>query len=112
LVRERKREQYYLKLKQARKQRIIDQYRQRKSIEESLVFYSAQNIEYKSDMDIFSKMKYNRIQERALSCELSATSDILSHLEYRKISEISIINMVDKSHYNQVPTIENGKTIW
>jgi hypothetical protein len=52
-------------------------------------------------------MKYNRIQERALSCELSATSDILSHLEARNISETSIINMVSKSQYNQLPTIEN-----
>jgi hypothetical protein len=112
LIRERKKEQYLLKLKQARKQRIIAQYKEKRALEKSLVFSSAENIEYKKDLDIFDSMKYNRIQERSLSCELSATSDILSHLEYRKISETSIINMVDKSHYNKLPTIENGKTIW
>lgn len=112
LVRERKKEQYLLKLKQARKQRIIDQYRNRQLLADTLVFNSAENIEYKSSMDISEDMKYNRIQERALSCELSATSDILSHFESRKISETSIINMVSKSQYNQLPTVEDGKTIW
>lgn len=112
LVRERKKEQYLLKIKQARKQRIIAQYKQKRALEQSLVFSSAENIKYKHNLDIFDDMKYNRIQERALSCELSATSDILSHLETRKISESSIINMVSKSQYNKLPSIENGKTIW
>ena len=111
-LREKRKKEISAKIKLIRKQRIIAQFNARQQIEQDLVFSSADNIEYKHDLDIFEEMKYNRIQEKSLSCELSATSDIISHLENRKISETSIINMVDKSMYNQLPIIENGKTIW
>jgi len=57
-------------------------------------------------------MRYKRIQERALSCELSATSDILAYFENKKISEQYIIKLVDKSYYNRLPIEVDGKKIW
>jgi hypothetical protein len=63
--------------------------------------------EYPNYLDISNNLKYKSIQEKSLSCELSATSDILSYFEEQKISEISVINNVEKSLYNQLPRTEN-----
>jgi len=112
LVEKRKLEQYQLKLQREKNERIIAEYKQKQLLEDQIIFNSAENIEYKFEMDIYENMTYNRLQEKALSCEMSATSDILSHLEDKKILESSIINMISKSHYNELPKVENWKTIW
>ncbi|MCP4524216.1 MAG: hypothetical protein GY828_08410 [Candidatus Gracilibacteria bacterium] len=84
-----------------------------KPIVKSVEFKSAPVIEKKvQTFDISSKMTYKSIQEKSLSCELSATSDILSYFTNTKISEISVINKVDKSMYNKLPEIKNGVKIW
>ena len=69
-------------------------------------------IKFNQDLDISDKLEYKRIQEKSLSCELSATADIVSYFEWKKYSEDYIINLVDKDMYNQKPKIVNGKTIW
>ena len=64
------------------------------------------------NFDISDQMKYKRIQERALSCELSAASDILSFFENKEVSESYVISLVQKSYYNKLPEIVNNKRIW
>ncbi|MCP4523299.1 MAG: hypothetical protein GY828_03700, partial [Candidatus Gracilibacteria bacterium] len=82
-------------------------------IKEPIVLSSAPEIiEPEKIFDISDILPYKRIQERSLSCELSATSDILSYFKNEKISEISVINQVDKSQYNELPKKENGVLIW
>ena len=82
----------------------------RKNIEKELVLQSAP--EFPEDLDISNNLKYKRIQERALSCELSAASDILSYLDNKKISESYVISVMDKSYYNSYPIEKNWKIIW
>jgi len=57
-------------------------------------------------------MRYKRIQERALSCELSAASDILAYFENKKVTEQYVIKLVKKSFYNKLPITVDDKTIW
>lgn len=106
-MREQQKQAQLYREKQERKQLLIARFVEAKQKREEQIFNSAENIEYKFSLDITDNMTYNRIQEKSLSCELSATSDILSYLEGRKISETSIINMVDKDQYNQLPTVKN-----
>ena len=111
VLQDNKKQELIIAINKAQKQRIINNFIANKKQKES-EFYITNNIVYPEFFDISDNMSFKSIQEKSLSCELSATSDIISHLENRQISETSIINMVDKSHYNQLPVIENGKTIW
>ncbi len=67
---------------------------------------------YPNELDISSKMKYKRIQERSLSCELSAVSDIISYFENTKYEESYIIDLMDKDFYNKYPVKKGDKIIW
>jgi hypothetical protein len=53
--------------------------------------------------NVINSFKYTRIQQKSLSCELSAASDILSTLENKNITEDELISHVGKSMYNQLP---------
>lgn len=50
-------------------------------------------------LDISNKFKYKSIQKYDLSCEISATSDILSSILSKKISEDELIEKIDKSNF-------------
>lgn len=62
--------------------------------------------------DISDKLKYKRIQEKSLSCELAATADISSYLKNQKVSEEYIISVVEKSKYNSLPIEQDDIKIW
>ncbi|NDK09570.1 hypothetical protein GW846_02225 [Candidatus Gracilibacteria bacterium] len=65
------------------------------------------------DYNIFSKMPYHRLQERSLSCESSATSDVLSYLMSSKVTELSVIEKLGKSDfYNKLPVKRDVGTVW
>jgi len=76
-----------------------------------LALYSSYN--YKDWIfDISSLFPYKRIQEKSLSCESSATADILSSLSWKNYNEDFVINLLDKDFYNQKPTSYNWKRVW
>lgn len=52
------------------------------------------------------------IQKRALSCEISAASDILARHTDRKVTEDFLITQIERSAYGELPKKENGKLIW
>ncbi len=62
--------------------------------------------------DISEKLKYKRIQGKALNCEISATADILSYLLKKEVKESKLEILLDKSEYNKLPTKKNWKTYW
>jgi len=70
------------------------------------------NLQYLYNFDISDKFKYKTLQEKSLSCELSATSDIISYLEDKRVAESFVTRLVAKSHYNTLPKIEDGKKMW
>ncbi len=78
-----------------------------KKILESKVEY-----QYLDQLDISEQIKYKRIQKKSLSCEISATADIVSYLEKKRIAESFFEKMLDKSYYNRLPEIINWKKIW
>ncbi|MDQ7010123.1 MAG: C39 family peptidase [Candidatus Gracilibacteria bacterium] len=57
-------------------------------------------------------IKNKTIQKRALSCEISAASDILSYLKGEKISEDILLNKLEKSEYNTLPKYKNENLSW
>jgi hypothetical protein len=66
-----------------------------------------------TDFNILWDMYQIHLQERSLSCEASATADIVSTLLARNIKEIDIIEMLPKSDfYNKLPTKNSGQIIW
>jgi len=69
-------------------------------------------LEFPVNLDVSSNLKHKRIQERSLSCELSATSDIVAYFINRKVTESYIIKQVDKSFYNKALQIVDNKKIW
>lgn len=62
--------------------------------------------------DISDSMEIKTIQQRALSCEISATADILSHLLQKEITENTLLEKLKKSEYNTLPQIKNNKIYW
>ena len=52
------------------------------------------------------------IQKRTLSCEISATADILTYLSWKEIKEDSLLWMLPKSEYNKLPKKTNWKITW
>jgi hypothetical protein len=63
-------------------------------------------------MDISKRMLYKTIQKRALSCEISATADILSYLTWWEIKENNLLSILPKSSYNTFPEKKNWKIYW
>jgi hypothetical protein len=57
----------------------------------------------KEFLDISLAIKQKHIQEMSLSCEISATADILSFLLSKKISEKELLKKLNKSDYNKFP---------
>jgi hypothetical protein len=64
--------------------------------------------------DISKNMKIKRIQLKSLSCEISATADILSFLTWKEVMENDLLKELAKSQYNKLPTINtiNWKKYW
>lgn len=59
------------------------------------------------DYDISKSLYKKSLQDKSLSCESSATSDIISTLLQKRVTEDDIIEKLPKSsHYNKLP--ENG----
>lgn len=63
-------------------------------------------------IDISKNMLYKTIQKRALSCEISATADILSYLTWWEVKEENLLWILPKSDYNTLPQNKNWKTYW
>lgn len=71
-------------------------------------------INLKSDkvvFDISSKLKLKRIQDRPLSCESSATADIISYFTQRDINEYDIYNLMEKD-FDTLPSKDWKKILW
>ncbi len=65
------------------------------------------------DFNLFSQMPFHRLQERSLSCESSAASDILSYLTAKNISEDEIVDLLPKSDfYNKLPEQRDIWKVW
>lgn len=71
-----------------------------------------QIIDYKKDLDISGNFYSKRIQAKELSCESSATSDILSTLLNKNITEDDVISKLPKSWYWTAAYVENWKKYW
>lgn len=54
---------------------------------------------FADNLDIADKFKYKSIQKYSLSCEISASSDILSAIIWKKIEEDELIEKLDKSSF-------------
>jgi len=79
----------------------------------SISILKINNKNSKKGFDISNKMKIKTIQKRALSCEISATADILSYFEWKKIDEDLLLKKLPKSNYNSFPKIDkNWKKHW
>lgn len=66
-----------------------------------------------TDFNIFWDVFDVHLQEKALSCEISATADILSTLLGKKISEQSLLDILPKSsYYNALPLKNGTNTLW
>jgi len=65
-------------------------------------------------IDISNKLKIKHLQEMPLSCEISATSDILTFLENKKIKESDLLKILQKSEfYNKIAIKkESWEKIW
>lgn len=58
------------------------------------------------DLDISNKFIYKRLQKKALSCEASATSDILSEIKWYNITEDDVIFRMPKSDFYEKIAID------
>jgi len=67
---------------------------------------------YPEMLDISNKMKYKSIQKKSLSCELSATADIISYFENKKVNEDFIEKVLEKSYYNKLPETIRWVRVW
>lgn len=52
------------------------------------------------------------LQEKTYSCEISATSDILSAIKNKDVSEDELIEQIDKSMFAETAQYSNGIYIW
>ena len=52
------------------------------------------------------------LQEKTYSCEISATSDILSTLKNKNFTEDELIQQIDKSKFDETAQYSNGIYIW
>lgn len=67
---------------------------------------------FKPNLDISKNIKLKRIQKRPLSCELSVTADILSHLTSKVVSEDDVFEKIDKTYLDTLPYIIDNKLYW
>lgn len=67
---------------------------------------------FKKNFDISSKIKYKRIQEKPLSCELSVTADILTYLTWKKVSEEDVLTKIENKYLNVLPYQFDWKMYW
>lgn len=110
-VTQRKNDQYFLwtcKLTEKSTEKIFFQkrfqvYKQREEI-------LAKN--YPTQYDLTSDFPKKSIQGKAMSCESSAASDILSRMMNKQITEDDVITILSKSWYNQTAIQKNGKRYW
>jgi len=75
-------------------------------------FYYTKNAYFSEEIDISNKIKQKHIQEMSLSCEISATADILSFLMSKKIDEKELLKKLSKSQYNKLPVYQKWKKYW
>lgn len=61
---------------------------------------------------IGEKIKYKHLQKKALSCEISASADILSYLTWKKITEDILLKKLSKSQYKQLPQKDKNMKLW
>lgn len=66
-----------------------------------------------TDFNIRNSLFQKNLQQRALSCESSATSDILSTLLGENITENTVVSLLPKStYYNKLPEKTSDWIIW
>jgi hypothetical protein len=70
------------------------------------------NSTQKEWIDITESMLYKTVQKRSLSCEISATADILSYLTWWEIKEDNLLWVLPKSNYNKLPNYKDWKKYW
>jgi len=63
-------------------------------------------------LDITDSLNIKTIQKRSLSCEISATADILSNMIWKKIDEDLLLSKLSKSYYNSFPINKKWKKYW
>lgn len=68
---------------------------------------------FTNNLDISNKFKYKSIQKYDLSCEISAASDILSTISWKKITEDELLEKIDKSSFwDKKAVIFNWQRLW
>lgn len=67
---------------------------------------------YPKSFDITNNMNKKSIQAKELSCESSATSDILTSVLWQTITEDDVISKLPRSEYWKSAWLENGKRYW
>lgn len=73
---------------------------------------NATEIRYKNNLDISNQFIKNTIQKKELSCESSATSDIISALKQKTYTEDDVIKYLPTSKGSQVAVWKNWKRYW
>lgn len=68
--------------------------------------------ENKNIIDRTKDFKIKSLQTKIYSCEISATSDILSNIFNKKITEDELIEKIDKSKFWEKAKLENWIWIW
>lgn len=69
--------------------------------------------DYPKDLDISNNFPYKRLQKRKLSCEASATSDILSAIKGYNITEEKVIEQMPKTDFfNKIAYNDWTTKIW
>jgi hypothetical protein len=84
-----------------------------KSGNRTLKDYSFKIKKFADNLDISYKFKYKSIQKYDLSCEISAASDIMSAILWKKIEEDELIEKMDKSSfYWKKPIAYKWQRLW
>ncbi len=63
-------------------------------------------------VDYSYRYQKKSIQKRALSCEISITSDIISRHSARQVTEDYLVKKIHRSAYNQLPKNIDGRLVW
>lgn len=67
---------------------------------------------YPKNYNKSDKIIIKRLQKKPLSCELSVTSDILTHLKWTNITENDVLNNINKTYLNRLPYNYEDKIFW
>lgn len=65
-----------------------------------------------NNFSIYDSIKLKRLQKKPLSCELSVTADILSHLMSQTINEEEVLSKIDNKYLNILPFTYQDKLFW